>query len=188
MKRRRVKKAPQASARKRERPKGVARRSNHPIQQKHADIFTRKLEAAPKAERQLEHGSVQFAVLVQSIKDYAIYMLDRDGGIISWNSGAERIKGYTHDEIMNQNFSRFYTDPDRKSELPTRALRHAADYGKFEGEGWRVRKDGSQFWASVVINPIHDDRGRLIGYAKVTRDVTERHHAQDLLEQKNKEL
>jgi len=193
VKRPRVKKAAQAPASKRERPKGgdaliIARRSNHPILQKHADILTRKLATAPKAERQLEHSSVQFAVLVQSIKDYAIYMLDRDGRIISWNSGAERIKGYTHDEIMNQNFSRFYTHPDRKSGLPTRALRHAADYGKFEGEGWRVRKDGSQFWASVVINPIHDDRGRLIGYAKVTRDVTERHHAQDLLEQKNKEL
>ena len=115
-------------------------------------------------------------------------MLDRDGRIISWNSGAERIKGYTHDEIMNQDFSRFYTDSDRKSGLPTQALRHAAAYGKFEGEGWRVRKDGSQFWASVVINPIHNNSGTLIGYAKVTRDVTERHQVQNLLEQKNKEL
>ena len=190
MKRRRVKTAAQT---RRATPKGgdgpiIARRSNPLILQKQTVVLTRKLAAAPKAEQQLEHSSVQLAVLVQSIKDYAIYMLDRDGRIISWNSGAERIKGYTHDEIMNHHFSRFYTDSDRKSGLPTQALRHAAAYGKFEGEGWRVRKDGSQFWASVVINPIHNDSGMLIGYAKVTRDVTERHQAQNLLEQKNKEL
>lgn len=193
MERRRVKKVAQTRPSKSAKPKSgdgptIARRSNRPILQKQAGVVTRQLAAPPKADRQLEHSSVQFAVLVQSIKDYAIYMLDRDGRIISWNSGAERIKGYTHDEIMNQNFSRFYTDSDRKSGLPTRALRHAAAYGKFEGEGWRLRKDGSQFWASVVINPIHNDSGTLIGYAKVTRDVTDRHQAQGLLEQKNKEL
>ena len=193
MKRRRVKTAAQTRPSKRVTPKGgdgliIPRRSNPPILQKQTGVLKRKLAASPKAEQQLEHSSVQLAVLVQSIKDYAIYMLDRDGRIISWNSGAERIKGYTHDEIMNHNFSRFYTDSDRKSGLPTQALRHAAAYGKFEGEGWRVRKDGSQFWASVVINPIHNDSGTLIGYAKVTRDVTERHQAQNLLEQKNNEL
>ena len=193
MKRRRVKTAAQTRPSKRVTPKGgdgliIPRRSNPPILQKQTGVLKRKLAASKKAEQQLEHSSVQLAVLVQSIKDYAIYMLDRDGRIISWNSGAERIKGYTHDEIMNHNFSRFYTDSDRKSGLPTQALRHAAAYGKFEGEGWRVRKDGSQFWASVVINPIHNDSGMLIGYAKVTRDVTERHQAQNLLEQKNKEL
>src|SRR5262249_2763586 len=89
---------------------------------------------------------------------------------------------------IGQHFSRFYTDFDRKSGLPTEALRQAAAAGKFEGEGWRVRKDGSRFWASVVISPIHDGSGTLIGFAKVTRDVTERHPAQDLLEQKNKDL
>jgi PAS domain S-box-containing protein len=193
VKRRPVKKATRTRPTKRAKPKRdhapiIARPNNPSVLQKHADGLASKLAVASKAERQLEHSSVQLAVLVQSIKDYAIYMLDRNGRIISWNSGAERIKGYTHDEIMNQNFSRFYTDSDRIVGLPIRALRHAADYGKFEGEGWRVRKDGSQFWASVVINPIHDDSGALIGYAKVTRDVTERHRAQDLLEQKNKEL
>jgi PAS domain S-box-containing protein len=193
VKRRRVKTAAQTRPSKRATPKGgdgpiIARRRNPLILQKQTVVLTHKLATAPKAEQQLEHSSVQLAVLVQSIKDYAIYMLDRDGRIISWNSGAERIKGYTHNEIMNHNFSRFYTESDRKSGLPTQALRHAAAYGKFEGEGWRVRKDGSQFWASVVINPIHNDSGMLIGYAKVTRDVTERHQAQNLLEQKNKEL
>ena len=141
-----------------------------------------------QVRRQLLHSAVQFAILVQSIKDYAIYMLDKAGCIVTWNSGAERIKGYTRDEIIGQHFSRFYTDLDRKSGLPTKALRQAATDGKFEGEGWRVRKDGSQFWASVVIDPIHDDSGTLVGFAKVTRDITERRRAQDLLEQKNKAL
>jgi len=150
--------------------------------------LTRELAEARKAEQQLLHSSAQFAILVQSIKDYAIYMLDKTGRIISWNSGAERIKGYTSDEIIGQHFSRFYTDLDQKSGLPTKALRQAAADGKFEGEGWRVRKDGSQFWASVVIDSIHDSSGTLVGFAKVTRDVTERHQAQDLLEQRNKAL
>ena len=141
-----------------------------------------------QVRRQLLHSAVQFAILVQSIKDYAIYMLDKAGCIVTWNSGAERIKGYTRDEIIGQHFSRFYTDLDRKSGLPTKALRQAATDGKFEGEGWRVRKDGSQFWASVVIDPIHDDSGTLVGFAKVTRDITERRRAQDLLQQKNKDL
>ena len=110
-------------------------------------------------------------------------MLDKQGRVISWNSGAERIKGYTADEIMGQHFSRFYTASDRKLRLPMRALRQAAAEGRFEGEGWRVRKDGSHFWASAVIDPIHDDNGTLIGFAKVTRDITERRQAQDLLDQ-----
>jgi PAS domain S-box-containing protein len=131
---------------------------------------------------------VQLAILVQSIKDLAIYMLDETGRIITWNSGAERLKGYSHDEIIGQHFARFYTDYDRQSELPRKVLRQAAADGKFEGEGWRIRKDGSKFWASVVINPIYDDSRALIGFAKVTRDVTDQHQAQNLLEQKNREL
>ena len=149
---------------------------------------TRQLAEVREAEQQLPHSSAQFAILVQSIKNHAIYMMDKTGRITSWNSGAERIKGYTRDEIIGQHFSRFYTDFDRKSGLPTKALRQASLNGKFEGEGWRVRKDGSQFWATVVIYPIHGDSGTLIGFAKVTRDETERRQAQDLLEQKNKDL
>jgi len=167
----------------------IARRENSPADlKKQVSPLTRELTEAREAEQQLLHSSVQFAILVQSIKDYAIYMLDKAGRVITWNSGAERIKGYTRDEIVGQSFSRFYTDLDRKSGLPKKALRQAATDGKFEGEGWRVRKDGSQFWASVVISPIHDDSGTLVGFAKVTRDVTERRQAQDLLEQKNKDL
>ena len=149
-------------------------------------VRTREPAKAREAEQQ--HRSAQFAILVQSIKNHAIYMMDKTGRITSWNSGAERIKGYTRNEIISQHFSRFYTDFDRKSGLPTKALRQASLNGKFEGEGWRVRKDGSQFWATVVIYPIHGDSGTLIGFAKVTRDETERRQAQDLLEQKNKDL
>jgi PAS domain S-box-containing protein len=165
-----------------------ARRPSTSGQENMIARLTRELAEAREAEQQVLHSSAQFAILVQNIKDYAIYMLDKTGRIITWNSGAERIKGYTRDEIIGQHFSRFYTDFDRKSELPTKALRQAAADGKFEGEGWRVRKDGSQFWASVVISPIHDGSGTLMGFAKVTRDVTERRQAQDLLEQKNKDL
>src|SRR6516162_9677456 len=143
--------------------------------EKQVGALTRELA---EAERQL----AQFSILVQSVRDFAIYMLDKAGHITSWNSGAERIKGYSRDEIIGQHFSRFYTDFDRKSGLPTKALRHAAADGKFQGEGWRVRKDGSQFLASVVIYPIHDRSGTLIGFAKVTRDVTERRQAQTVLQ------
>jgi PAS domain S-box-containing protein len=143
---------------------------------------------AREAEQQLPYSPKQLAILLQSITDYAIYMLDTAGRILTWNSGAERMKGYTRDEIRGQHFSRFYTDFDLQSELPTKSLRQAAADGKFEGEGWRVRKDGTRFWASVVIDPVYDDSGALIGFAKVIRDVTERHRAQELLEQRNKEL
>ena len=158
----------------------IARRDNSRVAglEKQVSALTRKLAEAQEAERQL----AQFAILVQSAKDFAIYMLNKAGRITSWNSGAERIKGYTRDEIIGQHFSRFYTDSDRKSGLPTKALRQAATEGKFEGEGWRVRKDGSQFWASVVIYPIHDRSRTLTGFAKVTRDVTERRQAQTVLQ------
>jgi PAS domain S-box-containing protein len=168
----------------------IARRDNSRVAdlEKQVSALTRELAETREAGRQVLHSSAQFAILVQSIEDYAIYMLDSAGHIISWNSGAERIKGYSRDEIIGQHFSRFYIDFDRKSGLPTKALRQAVVDGKFEGEGWRVRKDGSQFWASVVIHPIYEGSGTLIGFAKVTRDVTDRRQAQDLLEQKNKNL
>jgi PAS domain S-box-containing protein len=152
--------------------------------EKQVSAFTGEIAAAREAERKSE----QFAILVQSIKEYAIFMMDRAGHIISWNSGAERIKGYSRNEIIGEHFSRFYIDVDRKSGLPSKVLRQAVVGGKFEGEGWRVRKDGSQFWASVVIHPVYDGSKTLIGFAKVTRDITDRRQAQDLLEQKNKDL
>ena len=109
--------------------------------------------------------------------DYAIYMLDPEGRVVSWNPGAERIKGYAPEEIIGEHFSRFYTDEERAAGVPEQALRIAAETGRFTTEAWRVRKDGSRFWAMVVIDPIHQD-GKLIGFAKITRDMTEQRAAQ----------
>jgi PAS domain S-box-containing protein len=120
-------------------------------------------------------------LLLNAVKDYAIYLLDRRGHVRSWNTGAERFKGYTAAEIIGQHFSRFYTETDRAADLPEQALRIAAEEGKFEAEGWRVRKDGTQFWTSVVIDPVRDSDGELIGFAKVTRDIGHKREAEDRL-------
>jgi PAS domain S-box-containing protein len=118
-------------------------------------------------------------LLVDAIVDYAIYMIDIDGTVRSWNSGASRLKGYTPDEIIGKSFATFYTPEDRAKELPQRALAAASQAGRFSSEGWRVRKDGSRFWASVIIDAIRNEGGELIGFAKVTRDITERQRAHD---------
>ncbi len=124
----------------------------------------------------------RYRLLVNAVTDYAIYMLDLNGRITSWNPGARRLKGYEETEILGEHFSRFYTDEERAARLPARALDRAAKDGRFEGEGWRVRKDGSRFWANVIIDPIRDPGGELVGYAKITRDLTERREAQLSLE------
>jgi PAS domain S-box-containing protein len=116
-------------------------------------------------------------LLIQGVVDYAIFMLDPNGRIVTWNPGARKIKGYTAEEIIGENFSRFYTKEDREAGIPEKALQLAAETGRFTTEAWRCRKDGSQFWAMVVIDPIHRD-GKLIGFAKVTRDMTEQRQAQ----------
>jgi PAS domain S-box-containing protein len=118
-----------------------------------------------------------YRLLLQSVVDYAIYTLDPTGIITSWNAGGERIKGYASDEIIGRHFSQFFTEEDRASGLPARALETALREGKFETEGWRLRKDGTRFWASVVIDPIRDRRGKHVGFAKITRDITERRQA-----------
>ncbi len=123
----------------------------------------------------------RFELLVNAVTDYAIYMLDPEGRIATWNPGAERFKGYRADEIIGQHFSRFFTEEDREADLPGRALRIAAREGRFEAEGWRVRKDGSRFWASAVLDPIRDSSGSLIGYAKITRDITHKKEAERAL-------
>jgi PAS domain S-box-containing protein len=123
----------------------------------------------------------RFELLVNSIRDYAIYLLDREGHVATWNAGAQRFKGYTAEEIIGQHFSSFYTEEDRAIGLPQRALDAAANRGTFEAEGWRVRKDGTRFWTSVVIDPVFDKQGALIGFAKVTRDITERRAAERAL-------
>ncbi len=123
----------------------------------------------------------RYRLLVEAVTDYAIYMLDVDGYISSWNAGARRFKGYEAAEIIGQHFSKFYTAEDRAAGLPARALAVAAQDGRFESEGWRVRKDGTMFWVHVVIDPIRDPSGELIGFAKITRDLTERKKAEDAL-------
>ena len=122
----------------------------------------------------LFNSEQQFRMLVQGVRDYAIYMLDADGYITNWNAGAALIKGYSAEEIIGQHFSTFYTPEDRQRGEPERGLETARRLNTFQNEAWRVRKDGSRFWASVVIDPIYDDRGTLIGFAKITRDVTEK--------------
>ena len=121
-------------------------------------------------------------LLVRSVTDYAIYLLDPEGMVATWNPGAERFKGYRAEEIIGQHFSRFFTPEDIRADLPGRALRAAARDGRFEAEGWRLRKDGSRFWVHAIIDPIRGDDGELIGFAKVTRDITDKKQAQDELE------
>ncbi|HEY7799612.1 MAG TPA: PAS domain S-box protein, partial [Hyphomonadaceae bacterium] len=125
----------------------------------------------------------RFRLLVEAITDYAIYMLDPVGVISSWNAGAERAKGYTADEILGKNFSQFYTEEDRRTGRPQLALDIAAREGRFENEGWRVRKDGSRFWAHVIIDPVLSPDGRLVGFAKITRDFTQQKRTREELRQ-----
>lgn len=144
---------------------------------------TRDLTDRRAAQEELRRSEERFRMLVQSVTDYAIYMLDPVGTITSWNSGAERFKGYRADEILGQNFARFYSDEDRMAGLPSRALETAQREGRFEAEGWRIRKDGTRFWAGVVIDPIRSPSGTLVGFAKITRDLTERREATRALDE-----
>src|ERR1700722_6105626 len=128
----------------------------------------------------LQESELHFRLLVDGVVDYAIYMLNPNGIVSSWNSGAQRIKGYRENEIVGQHFSRFYTPEDRAAGVPQQALARAAGGTPYEAEGWRVRKDGSLFWASVTLSAIRDN-GKLVGFAKVTRDITERRQSQDRL-------
>ena len=127
----------------------------------------------------LEDTERRFQLLVQGVTDYAIYMLDPDGHVVNWNPGAERIKGYTSGEVLGRHFSSFYTPEDRTGGTPTKALATARESGKYEAEGWRIRKDGTKFWAGVVINAIKTSAGELVGFAKITRDLTERRAADE---------
>ena len=143
--------------------------------------ITRDITEKRDRETALFESEQRFRMLVQGVREYAIYMLDVTGRISNWNSGAEAIKGYSADEIVGEHFSRFYTEDDRAAGEPKRALETALREGKYEREAWRVRKDGSLFWASVVIDPIYDESGVHIGFAKITRDATDRKKAQDEL-------
>jgi PAS domain S-box-containing protein len=164
----------------------------------------RLLETAERARRELEQltqtleqrveertkallrSEQQFQQLVAGVTDCAIYMLDRNGFISSWNPGAERIKGYAANEIIGQHFGIFYTEEDRAARLPAQVLQTAATKGKYEAENWRVRKDGTRFWASVLLDAIRDSAGEIVGFAKITRDMTERRAMQEQLHQSQK--
>jgi PAS domain S-box-containing protein len=143
--------------------------------------ITRDISERQDALSELLKSESQFKTLVGGVTDYALYMLDPAGVVSSWNAGGERIKGYSADEIVGRHFSRFYTPVDQAAGKPARALKIALETGRYEEEGWRVRKDGSFFWASVVIDPIRSDAGELIGFAKITRDISERKAAQERL-------
>ncbi|HEY3846734.1 MAG TPA: PAS domain S-box protein, partial [Acetobacteraceae bacterium] len=130
---------------------------------------------------QLRESERSFRLLVESVTDYAIYMLDPTGHVVKWNPGAERLKGYTETEIIGRHLSCFYTEEDRRNGVPAQVIANAALTGKYEGEGWRVRKDGSRFWANLTMHAIRDPLGRLLGFAKVTRDMTEKRAAEERL-------
>lgn len=130
----------------------------------------------------------RYELLVQSVMDYAIYMLDLDGRIITWNAGAQRIKGYSAEEIIGQHFSRFFAAEDQADGKPHRLLSEAYAQTRCQDEGWRVRKDGSRFWAKIALDLIRDDAGNPVGFAKVTRDISERHEAERQLDQVRAEL
>jgi PAS domain S-box-containing protein len=150
--------------------------------------ITRDLTERRASQEALRQSERQFRLLINGVIDCAIFMLDAKGHIASWNSGAQHLKGYTAAEIIGQHFSRFYSDEDRAAGLPEKLLTIARTNGKVTSEGWRVRKDGGRFWASVVIDAIHGEKGEIIGYAKVTRDLTEQREAQQKLDDAREQL
>ena len=164
----------------------------------HFRLLTAELRATEKAEKAaaeaysreaaLHHEADRFRLFIEAVNDYAIFTLDSDGRITSWNKGAERLKGYAPSEIIGKHFSCFFPEDDARKGEPQRQLEAAARQGRYDCENWRVRKDGSRFWANIVLTAIRDDQGKLAGFAKVTRDFTERMRAQEALQSANIEL
>ena len=150
--------------------------------------ITRDMTEQRAAQQALIEAEQKFRILVQGVTDYAIFMLDPKGRVTNWNAGAQRIKGYTPEEIVGEHFSKFYSREDFNAGVPHRAIETARETGRYEAEGWRIRKDGTRFWASVVLDAIKDEDGKLIGFAKITRDMTEKREAQLRLEESREQL
>ena len=148
-----------------------------------SDITVRK-----QFESRLRESEELFRIQVESVKDYAIFMLNTQGNVLNWNAGAEQLKGYRAEEIIGKHFSCFYTEEERVANRPSDQLEQAATQGRTEDIGWRVRKDGSRFWADVIITAIHDEKGQLNGFSKVTRDITERKRAEEEISKLNNTL
>jgi len=151
-------------------------------------IVSRDMTQWRETQEALRRSEEQFRLLVQGVTDYAIYMLNPQGIVTNWNIGGQRIKGYAPEEIVGRHFSQFYTEEDRARGMPDRALQTAAREGRFENEGWRVRKDGSRFWSHVIVDAIRGPDGALLGFAKITRDITERKAAQEALDRAREAL
>jgi PAS domain S-box-containing protein len=157
-----------------------------PRREKASKRSTRKLAPVTdweKAQAALRESEERFRLMVEGVRDYAIFMFDPSGRILSWNSGAERIYGYEESEIVGKSLDAFYPEEDVRADKSSRESRVALAEGRFEEEGERLRKDGSRFWASIVVTPLHDERGKLRGFSKVTRDITERRRAEEALEE-----
>jgi len=153
-----------------------------------AESLQKRQAEIDQTQKAIHYSDQRFRMMVEAVQDYAIIMLDPDGYVVSWNSGAERIKGYQAKEIIGKRFSCFYPPDDIEHGKPEHGLKMASSEGRFEYEGWRLRKDGSRFWANVVIVPVHDDRGQLIAYSKVTHDLTERKRVEDALHARYQEF
>ena len=149
---------------------------------------TTKLSSLQSKHRDTLDELKKYKLLVDSVQDYAIFLMDKNGYIQTWNKGAEKNKGYKKDEIVGKHFSNFYPRQDVEEEKPERELSIARKYGRIEDEGWRIRKDGSRFWANVVITALYDDKNELVGFAKVTRDLTERKRQEDKIRNANASL
>src|SRR5690606_39065495 len=141
-----------------------------------AESLERKVHARTET---LKKSEERYHKMIDEVQDYAILLLDCDGFIQNWNKGAEKIKGYSEKEIIGKNFRIFYLEEDRKNNLPETLINQAFETGRAQHEGWRLRKDGSKFWGSIVITALHDDEDNIIGFSKVTRDLTERKLAED---------